>query len=369
MEIEQVLHMNRGEGKTSYAKNSLIQKQGMYRAKPILEETIRKLYCNNFPECLKIADLWCSSGPNTFSLVREIIDIVDDTCQRLNQEAPMFQVFLNDLPGNDFNTIFRSLPSFSQRLMKEKGSNFGSYFIAGMPGSFYGWLFPSNFLHFVHSSYSLHWRSQVPESLKYTSGIPLNKGNICMARTSPHSVHKAYFDLCERDFKMFLKSRFEEIIPGGHMVLTIIGTDWKTDSSCNKTYTVWELLGIALHDMVLQGLIEEAKLDQFNLPYYAPTPEEVRHVIQMEGSFNIQRFETYKMDWDANCKIGMKGKNVARNIRAVAESLLENHFTNVNIDDLFERFAKKIAEYLEEERGQCTTIAISMSKKNSANLL
>ncbi|XWS54936.1 hypothetical protein CRYUN_Cryun10bG0132300 [Craigia yunnanensis] len=324
----------------------------MCRAKPILEETIRKLCCNNFPKGLKIADLGCSSGPNTLSLVREIINIVDDTSQRLNQEAPMFQVFLSDLPGNDFNAIFRSLPSFSERLMKEKGSNFGPCFIAGMPGTFYGRLFPNNFLHFVQ----LFLQSSLA-----IPGILLNKGNICMVKTSPHSVHKAYFDHFERDFRLFLKSRFEAIIPGDHMVLTIVGTDRKTNSSNNKTCSVWELLGIALHDMVQEGLIEEAKLDQFNIPYYAPTPEEMRHVIQTEGSFNIQRFKTYKIDWGANIKNGMKDKNVARNIRAVAESLLENHFTNLNMDDLFERFAKKIAEYLEEEKGQCTTLAISLT--------
>ncbi|KAE8669982.1 hypothetical protein F3Y22_tig00112206pilonHSYRG00074 [Hibiscus syriacus] len=282
MEIEQVLHMNGGDGKTSYSNNSSIQKRGMYEAKPMLEDSIKMLFCDNsFPCCLKIV----TSG-------------------------------------------------FTARLMEEKGSDFGPCFIAAVPGTFYGRLFPNNFLHFVHSSYSLHWRSQVPETLVSESGAALNKGNICMAKTSPHTVHKAYFDVFKRDFKLFLKLRFEEMVPGGHMVLTMVGSKIRTSSS--KTCTVWELMGMALYDMVLEGLIEEAKLDGFNLPYYAPTPEEVKHVIRR--------------------------KNVARNIRAIAEPLLENHFTNANMDDLFERFADKIADYLEKERGQCTTIAVSMIK-------
>ena len=133
----------------------------MLKAKPILEESIIELYRSSFPECLKLADFGCSSGPNTLLLVWEIMDIIHATCQRLNLKSPMFQVFLNDLPGNDFNTIFRSLPSFYDKVNKEKGCEFGPCFIAGMPGTFYGRLFPKKFLHFVHSSYSLQWRSQV----------------------------------------------------------------------------------------------------------------------------------------------------------------------------------------------------------------
>lgn len=135
----------------------------MLKAKPMLEQSIAEVYLSSSPgpECLKVADFGCSSGPNTLLLVWEIVDIIHATSQRFNQKAPMFQFFLNDLPGNDFNTIFRSLPSFYEKLKKEKGSEFGPCFIAGMPGNFYGRLFPNHFLHFVHSSYSLHWRSQV----------------------------------------------------------------------------------------------------------------------------------------------------------------------------------------------------------------
>ncbi|KAK9286471.1 hypothetical protein L1049_014868 [Liquidambar formosana] len=34
-------------------------------------------------------------------------------------------IFLNDLPGNDFNTIFGSLPSFYEKVKKEKGVESG----------------------------------------------------------------------------------------------------------------------------------------------------------------------------------------------------------------------------------------------------
>lgn len=138
-----------------------IQKEVILKSHSVLEESIVQLSLRSNSGCIKLADFGCSSGPNTLFLVREIMDIIHATCQRINRKEPMFQVFLNDLPGNDFNTIFKSLPSFYEKLKKEKGSEFGPCFIAGMPGTFYGRLFPDCFLHFVHCCSSLHWRSQV----------------------------------------------------------------------------------------------------------------------------------------------------------------------------------------------------------------
>ncbi|KAK7832562.1 salicylate carboxymethyltransferase [Quercus suber] len=40
---------------------------------------------------------------------------VDKLRQKLGHELPEYQEFLNDLPGNDFNTIFKSLPSFQKK--------------------------------------------------------------------------------------------------------------------------------------------------------------------------------------------------------------------------------------------------------------
>lgn len=127
----------------------------------MVEDSILDLYCTNFPESLNIADLGCSSGPNTLLLIREIIDATHEKCRQLHRPTPEFRAYLNDLPGNDFNTIFRSLQAFYDTLKEEKGLPLGTCFIAGVPGSFYGRLFPRNFLDFVHSSYCLHWLSQV----------------------------------------------------------------------------------------------------------------------------------------------------------------------------------------------------------------
>lgn len=118
--------------------------------------------CNNnknMPGSIGIADLGCSSGPNTLIVVSEIIDIINETSRNLGISFPELKISLNDLPGNDFNDVFRSLPSFFDKVKEEKGAE--NCYIVGVPGSFYGRLFPKKSMHFVHSSSSLHWLSQV----------------------------------------------------------------------------------------------------------------------------------------------------------------------------------------------------------------
>ncbi|XP_038993729.1 salicylate/benzoate carboxyl methyltransferase-like [Hibiscus syriacus] len=110
------------------------------------------------------------------------MDTITSICQQQHWESPELHALLNDLTHNDFNTVFRSVPALSARL---KEDIMGRCFIARVAGSFYGRLFPSKTIHFVHSSYSLHWLSKVPEGVEY------NKGNIYIAKSSLPNVSKA----------------------------------------------------------------------------------------------------------------------------------------------------------------------------------
>ncbi|KAK6939494.1 SAM dependent carboxyl methyltransferase [Dillenia turbinata] len=126
-----------------------------------MEEAIIDFYGTNFPDRVGVADLGCSSGPNCLLALSEILDTIFGVCNNMNRPTPEIIAYLNDLPGNDFNSIFGLLPAFHQTLKEEKGSDFGPCFLSGMPGSFYGRLLPRNTLHFVHSSSGLHWLSQI----------------------------------------------------------------------------------------------------------------------------------------------------------------------------------------------------------------
>ncbi|KAL3635615.1 hypothetical protein CASFOL_020162 [Castilleja foliolosa] len=166
MEVNHILHMNAGDGETSYAQNSSFQRFVLSKTWPVLDESLKDMYNemnkNGFPKrIIKIADLGCSSGPNTILLVSHIMDTIQDLCQNDDvNNLPQLEVFLNDLPDNDFNNLFKLVSNF-RRLEYGKEMKL-ECFVYGVPGSFYDRLFPTSSLHFAYSSYCLHWLSQVP---------------------------------------------------------------------------------------------------------------------------------------------------------------------------------------------------------------
>ncbi|KAK1379404.1 Salicylate O-methyltransferase [Heracleum sosnowskyi] len=122
MDLVTVFHMNAGICGCSYANNSVLQKNLMLKSTKVLEDTIKNYGTQyGFFECIKLADLGCSSGPNAFLLVANTVKIVHAVCQKKNLKTPPeFQVFLNDIPNNDFNTLFKFTPVFTLMLENEK---------------------------------------------------------------------------------------------------------------------------------------------------------------------------------------------------------------------------------------------------------
>ncbi|KNA23979.1 hypothetical protein SOVF_020280 [Spinacia oleracea] len=301
MDMLQVFHMNKGQGEASYAKNCTVQKKILSLTKSFVEEAIEGYFDNDFPETMTIADLGCSSGPTALAAVSEIIDMVIERCRNMDRHSsPKIMVYLNDLPGNDFNGVFELLSNFQNKFKKEKGDDFEPCFIAGLPGSFYGRLLPNNTLHFVHSSSSLHWLSQVPAGLDGENNR--NKGEIYLSETSPREVVNAYMVQFRMDFLSFLKSRAEEVISGGRMVLTFMGRS-SNDPTCQQSCYPWNLISQCLTSMISEGLIDEEKLDSFNVPYYAPCLEELKQLVEEESSFSGHRFEAVEVEWDGDVKV------------------------------------------------------------------
>nr|GMD74456.1 salicylate carboxymethyltransferase-like [Ipomoea batatas] len=310
--------MKGGNGDTSYANNSLSQKSIILCTKPRREEAITDVYKSLCPETISIADLGCSSGPNTFLVVFDTIRAVEKLRKMTGNPSPEYVVHFSDLPSNDFNSIFRSLPRCVEDFKKEMGDGFGHCFFAGVGGSFYGRLFPSKTLHFVHSANSLHWLSQIPK------GSEENKDNICITASTPPNVIKAYYEQFESDFSIFLKSRSEELVTGGRM-----------------------------------GLVEEEKLNSFNFPIYAPSLKEVKMIVEKEGLFSINVLEGFTQDYIEHLK---DAKAITNTMRAGAESLVVSHFGGGIIDQVFNKYEEMAGECIAEFEKEDFFIIVSLTK-------
>ncbi|KAM7273400.1 hypothetical protein ACFE04_028064 [Oxalis oulophora] len=326
--VDNILHMNVGDGEHSYAKNSLFQEIVILKTKPILEDAIEEMFGGS------------------------------------NLTMPTFTIA--ELGWNDFNSIFELLPNFLQKLKKEQGGLMGSCFISGHPSSFYEMLFPSNTLHFVHSSYSFHWLSKVPHGL-------VNKGNIYMAKNSPPHVFQAYLKQYQKDFFLLLSLRAKEMVSDGRMVLTFIGRSMINPSVSRDCCYFWEALTKSLFGLVDEGLIDEADIDSFNVPIYTPHEEEVREIVKMEGSFTIEKLEMFQMNCDPRDDVNNTsfifnetevGNNVANYIRAGLEPILARHFGASVMDNLFAKYAKLLGENWCFEKAKNTTIVLSLRKRN-----
>lgn len=353
--------MKEGVGEKSYAQNSSLQRKAFDMVKHITIETILDLYISITPQSLGIADLGCSSGPNTLSAIKEIINAVKGSSRKNQLPAPEFRVTLNDLPSNDFNSIFKALPDLYKELGNGTNSMRPHVFISAVPGSFYGRLFPSNSLHFVHSSYSMHWLSKVPPLLYDEAGKSRNKGKVYISEESSPLVCEAYLSQFQDDFALFLRSRSEEMIHGGRMVLIFLGRGEQDHCDRGNSF-FWELLSRSLQIMASQGEIDEDKIDSYDVHFYAPCKYEIEDQVQKEGSFTIDFLEMFEIRRDESNDAGNYARTVTTTVRAIQESMITHHFGEGIVDRLFEIYGALVDEEIAKEDIRPITFIVVLKK-------
>ncbi|CAI0403661.1 unnamed protein product [Linum tenue] len=279
-----------------------------------------------------IADFGCSIGPTTFMSVQNIIEAVNhNNNQASTTKLPLeFQVSFNDQTNNDFNTLFRSLPAHRH----------DNYFAAGVPGSFYGRLFPTSSLHLGSISSSLHWISRVPGEL-----TAAGRRDSIQCTGLDEDVARAYSGQFTRDMEAFFDARAEELVSGGLLAISALCLPAGAVLAQTGLGMIFDLLGACLVDLAELGLISEEKLKSFYLPMYYPQAEELEASITKKRCFSIRKL--VKMAPPSPEKSQKLIQTSASQIRAVSEAIIKQHFKTItpdSVDLIFERLKEKLAE-------------------------
>jgi SAM dependent carboxyl methyltransferase len=114
--------------------------------------------------------------------------------------------------------------------------------------------------------------------------------------------------------------------------------------------------------------VKQSDVDSFNLPVYLPSIEEVKSIIQMEGSFEIIQHDVsdvlYNDCVDVNSDDGEENlMKLVKTYQAMFEHLFISHFGASIIDPLISIIPKIFAKHFVKEESKSASIAISLKKK------
>ena len=106
-------------------------------------------------------------------------------------------------------------------------------------------------------------------------------------------------------------------------------------------------------------MIDEEKLDSFNMPFYGPSAEELQSIVQTEKSFEIESVRVlsgFSLHPLLEVKVGEEetfGRIVAKHYRALFQNLVSAHLgwddeylVNEFFSSIANRAAAKYVEYL-----------------------
>nr|QRX38987.1 gibberellic acid methyltransferase [Ginkgo biloba] len=374
-DLHRILCMQGGDDDGSYARNSEAPASAIDLSKTFLVQAINCMKLFKGETSLRIADLGCATGINTLSTVDLVVENLKKRYARESLSQPEFEAFFSDLPSNDFNSLFRSLPRLMSSRpgineMRKPASSLvsesrRSYYAAGVPGSFYERLFPTGKLHMAISLSALHWMSQIPEAVLDKNSPAWNKGRAWIDGARKEVV-EAYAKQSEEDLKAFLRCRAEEMVSGGILFLLMAGRPHSghpenqlghADSRAKHPFT--NSMDQAWDDLVTEGLIDEETRDAFNIPAYMRSKDEIRVAFNQCKAFEIKSIEFLKVMEHTREKQEeylrdpiSYGKTKANLVRATLRPLIEAHLGSSQLsEEMFKRF----------ERGAATDI--SMLKK------
>lgn len=209
-----------------------------------------------------IADFGASHGKNSIEAIKIMIEYLKKT----NKLLPSLLIIHNDLPTNDWTTLFQLLAQDN------------SYYSMANGHSFYEQCLPSNSLSIGFSSYAINWLSKIPNNIS-------NQRFYMLANEQDHQAFK---DQAKLDFNAFIQHRSKELQTGGILLLSIPSVD--DDGFDSLSYGIDNLYTSA------RTYFTSKEFQEFTPPvYYRPLLECIDYSLFEQCSLELIKVESIQV--------------------------------------------------------------------------
>src|SRR6185295_11579930 len=161
-----------------------------------------------------LADYGCSTGRNSIASLRTAVDAV----RAREPERPIAAIH-NDVPTNDWNTLFTTLTSDPNSYLGAEGP---PVLPLASACSFFDPATPTGAVHVGVSFSAAHWLRTQPE-------VTIPDGFYFCEATG--AARQALREQAAADWAAFLDSRAADLAPGARLIVQMVGTDTSSSSA------------------------------------------------------------------------------------------------------------------------------------------
>jgi hypothetical protein len=277
------------EGQGAYNRQSHRQAAGGALAVPLLEQAARAIDPGPDDRPLLIADYGSSQGRNSLRPMRAAVAVLRE---RFGAERPIC-VTHTDLPGNDFNSLFRTLRTDPDSYLRDQPNVFSS----AVGRSFYESVLPPAQVSLGWSSYAAHWLSRIP------AYIP---GHLHDLRAAGE-VREAFDVQARTDWWTFLRLRARELRPTGRLIIVLVAVD---ESGSHGTEPLFDAANDSMAELVARGTISAVERARMVIPARARSRIQLLAPFEETGSFadltveHCEVFRSPEVAWAAYLEHG-----------------------------------------------------------------
>ncbi|HEY8215831.1 MAG TPA: hypothetical protein VIH82_01765 [Acidimicrobiia bacterium] len=314
-----------------------------------------------------IADYGCSTGRNSIASLRTAVDAV----RTRDPRRPVAAIH-NDVPTNDWNTLFANLREDPHSYLRASGP---AVLPLASARSFFEPATPAATVHLGMSFSAAHWLRTQPD-------VTVPEGFYFCEATGP--ARETLRTQGAADWEAFLAARAEDLAPGARLIVQMVGTD-TPPASAEPRVTARALLSAMAQvaaDMVRDGTLDAGVVDRYVLPVCARTVDEARAPVDAGGPL-ADRFAVvlartdpvanpYLDRWRTDHDAAAYGTAYAAFVRGFTESNLREHLfapgarsgtPDSATDDYFARLERRFAADPEADAFEDWTLTVVLTRR------